>query len=173
MRLSCTVAVAVALTVVACLGFTALLADTSWSRGSLVQFLATDKEGPRGGAATLARLPSLLLHWNNGTTGPQGLSQQHSPAPLQRHRSIVAPLTLGPGARLDPAGGPGDGSGSPADASGGVLSTMRCSRMEAWGDVCVYKDVCFGDGKLKFITANQDRVGLGARTYRRRVQVMQ
>jgi hypothetical protein len=33
---------------------------------------------------------------------------------------------------------------------GPALSSRRCRRMEAWGDVCVYKNICMGDGRLKY-----------------------
>ena len=41
-----------------------------------------------------------------------------------------------------------DGSGKSTDT---FLSKRRCSRMAPWGDICVYDNVCFSEGLVKFV----------------------
>jgi hypothetical protein len=65
---------------------------------------------------------------------------------------------VGPGTRV-PQAAPKDAADAAATAPhwqatvgtpGPALSSRRCRRMEAWGDVCVYKNICIGDGRLKY-----------------------
>jgi hypothetical protein len=159
MRLSHVAGAAVGLSLVACVGVTLLVMQPSWtSDGSVSLSWAT---GPSPATFPLHRLPALLAN------ASAAAGARHAPAPLQRLGASPGQLTLGPvsgyralrdeGAEPELVAGE-HGEATPPE----VLTTQKCVRMEAWGDVCVYSNVCFGDGRLKMMTYDNDRTGLGS-----------
>jgi hypothetical protein len=129
---------AAAVTLVACIALTFLLAQSGVLSLGGRDWTVLDFGESR--ASQLMRLPGLL---RNEVTGG---SQEVLPArtALSRH------------ARVPPKGSPG------ASVPRNPTTTRKCVRMEAWGDVCVYSNLCLGDGRLKIITEDVSMEGVTA-----------
>lgn len=75
----------------------------------------------------------------------------HHAAPLTRlgrpRQAVTWTPAVDGSAPAPPLGATADGQESPAPAvpaaPGPVRSSFACRRMDAWGDVCIYRDVCF------------------------------
>jgi hypothetical protein len=136
-------------TLVACVGVTLLLGDVSRPTSLFTSlpglWTVWGRVRPSTSSSQLDRLPNLVREWNS--TGSSAPSRLHTPGMLQRHRKPpgVAAATAGAAPDLEGVGPLGPGP---------VPSSHSCSRMEAWGDVCVYKNVCFGDQRLKYMTVD-------------------
>jgi hypothetical protein len=76
----------------------------------------------------VARRPGPPMKWDSVPLARLGT--RRVPAPKDAADTTAAQATVG--------------------TPGPALSSRRCRRMEAWGDVCVYKNICMGDGRLKF-----------------------
>ncbi len=99
----------------------------------------------RGTTDTVRRLP--LQAGGRGGGQAAAASQPSSTA-------TATPAAAVPGTARQPHGADSD-----------VKDTVqRCSRMEAWGDVCVYENICYGNGRLKFVTST---TGEGQQDYAR------
>jgi hypothetical protein len=50
----------------------------------------------------------------------------------------------------------------PAATPAPPFTSRKCVRMEAWGDLCVYKNLCVGGGRLKAVVPDADRTEVSA-----------
>jgi hypothetical protein len=126
-------------TLACCIGVTLLLANSSWLRGHASLLV----EAPVAAVAAMAEVVRRPGPPIDRESVP--LARTRVPAPKDAADAAAAQATVG--------------------TPGPALSSRRCSRMEAWGDVCVYKNICMGDGHLKYFVERVQSPEMRAGTY--------